>query len=118
MQHIISKKVKIHLSSTEEIEVPYGTNLRAALRSNFSQLYNFPSNFVNCHGFGTCGTCSLFVKGPVSKSTRIERWRLNFPPHKDSLKKGLRLACQTQVLGDIEIEKWDGMWGQRKRSIE
>ncbi len=36
--------------------------------------------------------------------------RRSLPPH--SLKSNLRLACQTQVSGDVIVRKMDGFWGQ------
>jgi hypothetical protein len=44
--------------------------------------------------------------------TGVERWRLNFPPHHSQ--SGLRLACQCKVMGDLRIEKWEGLWGNRR----
>jgi hypothetical protein len=32
------------------------------------------------------------------------------PPHR--LEAGLRLACQTTVLGDVTVTKYDGLFGQ------
>ncbi|MFN3182245.1 MAG: hypothetical protein ACE37F_09620 [Nannocystaceae bacterium] len=40
----------------------------------------------------------------------MERWRLGFPPHERT--SGLRLACQIEVTGDIEVTKHPGFWGQ------
>lgn len=34
----------------------------------------------------------------------------SLPPH--SLDRNRRLACQTRVLGDIEVIKYNGFWGQ------
>jgi ferredoxin len=41
----------------------------------------------------------------------MENVRLGLAPHrKDS---GLRLACQVRVLGDLEVIKHGGFWGQK-----
>ena len=47
--------------------------------------------------------------------TRVERWRLGFPPHvySQSLANELRLACQCVVLGDLRLEKLKGLWGNK-----
>ncbi len=103
--------VKIDLAGERELRVPKGINLRQALRGEFSFLYHPKMRPIHCRGLGTCGTCAVSVKGLVSPPTAMERWRLNFPPHKMSLEKGLRLACQTQVLGDVVVEKKAGLWG-------
>ena len=76
------------------------------------KLYNGPMQAVHCRGLGTCGTCAVRVEGEVSGPTAVERWRLNFPPHKDGLARGLRLACQCRVEGDLTVTKPSGWWGQ------
>lgn len=44
-----------------------------------------------------------------------ERARLAFPPHTAaaSAARGLRLACQVRVVGDVTLAKGDGFWGHR-----
>ena len=80
-------------------------------------LYNGIANLIHCRGLGTCGTCAVRIQGTVSPMTRIEKWRLGFPPFKQdqAVADGLRLACQCQVLGDLELEKLDGLWGNERR---
>jgi ferredoxin len=86
-----------------------GANLRRVLLEADAPLYNGIARAIHCRGLGTCGTCSLAITGAVSPMTSIERWRLNFPPHR--LDNQLRLACQCKVLGDLVIEKHAGLWG-------
>ena len=93
----------------QQIECAENENLRRALLSADAQLYNGIARQIHCRGLGTCGTCAVEVKGPVSEMTAVEKWRLGFPPHKKG--SGLRLACQCRVLGDIEIQKRAGLWG-------
>ncbi len=93
--------------------VEKGTNLRKALLEEYRHfLYHKSFQKLNCHGFGSCGTCALRVEGLTSKRNKIEALRLSLPPHKNSIKKHLRLACQTRVLGDVWIDKLPGRWGQ------
>ena len=91
-----------------------GENLRSVLMqqkpSLKSDLYNGISTLTHCRGLGTCGTCAVQVEGPLSPMTKIEKWRLGFPPHRSGT--GLRLACQASVLGDLVVNKHSGMWGQ------
>ncbi len=106
--------VKDSGQTVDTLWVDKGANLRSVL-IQFSkfELYNDPFKRFNCHGFGTCGTCSVqLVEGVASPVTSVERWRLNFPPHQNSLQKGLRLACQVQVESPIKIKKLSGRWGQ------
>jgi ferredoxin len=112
-----------------EIEVPEGANLRdEALKAgvNVHQGVNGfgagINKYVNCHGFGQCGTCRVLVtKGMENTSPMgtMERWRFRYPVptpltpggvdpipclafvgHEDTM----RLACKTKVYGDIEVE--------------
>ncbi len=103
-------KIKI---SDRTIECNVGDNLRQVLMKAGVKLYNGPMRAIHCRGLGTCGTCAVKLTGHASKPTTVERWRLNFPPHQDSLSKGIRLACQCQVEDDLTISKLDGWWGQK-----
>jgi len=93
------------------VECPAGANLRTVLLRARLPLYNSVARAINCRGFGTCGTCAVRIQGAVSEPTAVERWRLDFPPH--APEAGLRLACQVQVLGDLDVAKHAGVWGQR-----
>ena len=93
-----------------EIDCLEGANLRQVLLRARLPLYNGAARAIHCRGMGTCGTCAVRIRGEVSEPTRIERWRLDFAPH--DAESGLRLACQVSVLGDLEITKYEGLWGQ------
>lgn len=92
------------------IECRVGDNLRKVLLESNLSPHNQNLKWFNCKGFGTCGTCAIKVEGDVTPLTKIEKLRLDFPPHK--LENGLRLACQCKVKGDLELIKYDGFWGQ------
>ena len=94
-----------------QIECETGANLRAVLMESGLPLYNGVARAIHCRGLGTCGTCAVEVRGDVSPPTRVERWRLGFPPHQH--RSGLRLACQCKVMGDLELKKHEGLWGHR-----
>lgn len=96
-----------------KIECSAGANLRRVLMAAGVRLYNGPMRVVHCRGLGTCGTCAVQVSGKVSPPTSVERWRLAFPPHNQSLANGLRLACQCRVEGDLVVLKRDGWWGHK-----
>jgi ferredoxin len=93
-----------------EVECDVGANLRRVLLEARLPLYNPPMKIIHCRGFGTCGTCAVKIEGDVSPMTSIERWRLGFRPHRADA--GLRLACQCEVRGDLELTKFPGRWGQ------
>lgn len=87
-----------------------GARLRDVLLAAGTSPHNGTARLINCHGLGTCGTCAVTVRGVISEPTARERFRLRFPPH--TPESGLRLACQVRVLGDLEVDKHPGFWGQ------
>jgi ferredoxin len=95
----------------QELECELGANLRQVLMAHGLPLYHPVARVIHCRGLGTCGTCAVKIEGTVSEMTGVERWRLNFPPH--HAQSGLRLACQCKVMGDLRLEKWKGLWGNR-----
>lgn len=96
-------------------ECDRGANLRQVLLENGVELYNGLSAAINCQGHGTCGTCAIEVEGEVTQAKWLEKTRRSLVPH--SQERNLRLACQTEVLGDIRITKFDGFWGQGSQSV-
>ncbi|WP_287129154.1 2Fe-2S iron-sulfur cluster-binding protein [Candidatus Cyanaurora vandensis] len=88
-----------------------GSNLRQVLLDNKIPLYNGPTRVLNCQGLGTCGTCAVEVQGPLSAPSLQEKLR-------GPLLKGRRLACQAQVLGDIRVVKYGGLWGLGQDVVE
>lgn len=93
-----------------DIDCARGATLRDVLLNAGETPHNGASKTLNCRGFGSCGTCAVAVSGPTTGRTRRERLRLRVPPHDPD--SGLRLACQTCVLGDLTVEKFEGFWGQ------
>ena len=102
---------KVHFAG-RTLDCPHGANLRVVLLRARLPLYTRVARAIHCRGNGTCGTCAVQIEGPVSDPTPIELRRLRFPPHQPD--SGLRLACQCNVLGDITVTKFDGLWGQRR----
>jgi ferredoxin len=94
----------------QKVECLPGANLRSVLLRARLPIYSRVARAIHCRGLGTCGTCAVRIEGPVSEPTKVERWRLDFPPH--ASEQGLRLACQCSVLGDLEVTKYEGLWGQ------
>ena len=94
----------------EAIDCDRGDTLRDVLLDAGLSPHNGGADALNCRGLGSCGTCAVRVAGAVSDPTRRERLRMRVPPHDPD--SGLRLACQTQVYGDVTVEKCPGFWGQ------
>lgn len=91
-------------------ECQQGSNLRKVLLENGVELYNGNAKIINCMGIGTCGTCAVAIEGAVSEANWKDRARRSLPPHSPTSNR--RLACQTEVLGDIRVTKYEGFWGQ------
>jgi ferredoxin len=102
----------VHYKGTV-LECKTGAKLRNVLLKNGLTPHNDSSRYLNCRGLGTCGTCAVKITGHISKMQWREKQRLSFPPH--HLSSGLRLACQTEVHGDVQVEKGEGFWGQKAR---
>jgi ferredoxin len=98
------------LAQGKTIECDGKANLRKVLLSNGIDLYNDGAKVINCRGIGSCGTCAVKVEGEVSPVNWRDKARRSLPPHSPTAE--LRLACQTQVLGDVNVTKFDGFWGQ------
>jgi ferredoxin len=109
------------INENKEIEVPHGANLRKeAIKAgiNVHQGVNgygaWVNKFVNCHGIGQCGTCRVRItKGMDNASPMgmLEKFRF-YNPLPDPVpcmayignEDTMRLACQTKVMGDMEVE--------------
>ncbi|MGC6508543.1 MAG: 2Fe-2S iron-sulfur cluster-binding protein [Myxococcota bacterium] len=85
--------------------------LRQIIHQSGFSVHNGQSRWLNCKGLGSCGTCAIRVEGPVTPLTTMEKWRLNFPPHKGEA--NLRLACQCRPLGEVSVVKETGFWGHK-----
>jgi ferredoxin len=94
------------VNEKKEIQVPDGSNLRReALRAGVA-LYPGINKVVNCHGLGTCGSSRVLVtKGMDHTSPMgfLEKTRLGMSMAYIGNEDKMRLACQTEVNGDIEV---------------
>jgi ferredoxin len=93
----------------QKVECLQGANLRVVLLRARLPLYTLVARALHCRGRGLCGTCAVRIEGPVTDPTPAEEQRLRaFPHHPES---GLRLACQCNVLGDVTVTKYHGLFG-------
>ncbi|HEY3353350.1 MAG TPA: ASKHA domain-containing protein [Polyangia bacterium] len=84
-----------HAGRTASARVPAGTSLRDGLETAGMRAR------TGCNGNGSCGLCRVRVlDGEVSAPTVEEALQLG-PP---LLAAGVRLACQAEALGDVELE--------------
>ena len=91
------------------IECPKHTNLRDLAIQNDIDLYNGLAKYTNCEGKGLCGTCTVEVSPYDAVSAKGAKEKLRFV----QLKGNLRLSCQCKILGDIEVTKYEGMFGTK-----
>ena len=86
-----------------QVEVPEGDHVRYLALENDVPLYSGLWKLANCHGNGLCATDRVIVTpaSNVNAPTMLEQVRLG-----KALKKNpnLRLACQVEVFGDIEVQ--------------
>lgn len=103
-------KVKF-TNEKQEIEVPHGSNLRKEAKKAGIELYPGLHKTLNCRGFGVCCSCRVYIKKGQENCSKRGWWEklhtMTNPfgffgriGHEDEM----RLACQTQVEGDIEVE--------------
>jgi ferredoxin len=109
------------IKENKEIDVPEGANLRKeAIKAGINTHQGMNgfgatvNKFLNCHGLGQCGTCRVKItKGMENASPMgfIEKMRF-YNPLPDPIpcmsyignEDTMRLACQTLVNGDMEVE--------------
>lgn len=89
-----SKLIKIVFEPDgTEVFVPAGTLLSKAAAAAGLAIE------TPCGGMGTCGKCKVAVNGHVSEPDAGEKRRLS----DQEMESGIRLACRTQVLGDLTV---------------
>lgn len=94
------------------VDAVEGEDLRTIARKNGVQLYSGPHKILNCMGMGTCCSCNVIIaKGQenISKKGMLEglwKWLNPLLTLKvfSNPDKEVRLACQTKVKGDVEVE--------------
>lgn len=86
-----SKQVVVLVNGIEK-NVPIGVYLHEILQEEKD--FAMP-----CAGHGRCGKCKVWVTGTLSEPNEKERTYLT----KQELERGIRLACQTKVLGSCTV---------------
>ena len=96
------------------VDVPDGTNLRAAALQAGIEVYSGIDKVLHCPGFGMCTTCTVRIKKGTENVSRQGFWeKMNMlkcipVPFAFFARIGeedkMRLSCQTKVHGDVEVE--------------
>jgi len=103
----VNEKITVDAAEDED--------LRTVARKNGVQLYSGPHKVLNCMGFGMCGSCNVSIKSGAEKCTPrtfrekiVAKWLNPLPLFLlrilSNPEKEVRLACQTRVSGDVEVE--------------
>jgi ferredoxin len=109
------------IKEKKEIEVPRGANLRKAALEAGINLYQGINGFgasinkvFNCHGLGQCGMCRVLINKGMENTSPMgamqkSKFRAPIPdpmaaPAYVGHEQTMRLACYTEVNGDIEVE--------------
>ncbi|MCA9173272.1 MAG: (2Fe-2S)-binding protein [Planctomycetales bacterium] len=115
------------VKENKEVEVADGTTIRQAAKeagintnAGFNGIGAGLNKVFNCHGFGMCGTCRVnVISGMQNTNAMTMREKAKFkspipiPPDPVAALVALgyigneatmRLACVTQVHGDVEVE--------------
>ncbi|MCY7337480.1 MAG: (2Fe-2S)-binding protein [Chamaesiphon sp.] len=96
-------------------ECNVGDNLYQVLSANDVKIFNGNAKTINCSGNGACGSCTVQVDGKVSPPNWIENIWHSLPFV--TAMGDRRLSCQTQVLGDIEVIKYEGFLGRGAATV-
>jgi ferredoxin len=96
------------------VECPPGTNLRKLALEQGIPLYNGIARVLNCRGLGLCGTCCVEVVPEEKVGPKQYMEVLRF----FQVKGNFRLACQSDVRGDIEVTKREGLYGTGKEPVK
>jgi ferredoxin len=96
----------------KELQVPVGANLRREMMQAGIAVYTGPHKLLHCPGMSMCGSCRVLItKGMENASPMgfMERTRLKMSIPYIGNENTMRLACQTEVHGDMTVENTPGM---------
>ncbi|SRR5712692_4499016 len=92
------------------LEVPEGTNLRKALLAAGVSPYVGKDKFLNCRGFGLCGTCRVEIidgKGVPPLTDREEAPLIGLTPfYARKIPQNVRLSCRIDVKSDVAVKTY------------
>lgn len=95
------------IKEKKQVEVPEGTNLRKAAMKAGVNLYPGVHKYLNCRGLSQCASCRVLIKKGMENTSSMgmmEGARLKFSMNFIGHEEEMRLACQTTVHGDVEVE--------------
>jgi ferredoxin len=93
------------LNETTTVEARAGQTIKEAATANGIPLHRGFWSWANCRSLGLCGSCRVWVTELAPKATSAKGFRERVRP---KVRGKVRLACQTQVQGDIEVRTLPG----------
>ncbi len=96
----------------KELQVPEGANLRREMMQAGVAVYTGPHKVLHCPGLSLCGSCRVLITKGMENASPIgvmERMRLKMSIPYIGNEGTMRLACQTQVNGDMTVENTPGL---------
>ena len=93
------------LNETTTVEAKKGQTIKEVATEHGIPLHRGLWTWLNCRSHGLCGSCEVWVTelAPNATSAKGLRERL-----RGKVKGKVRLACQAQVLGDVEVRTLPG----------
>lgn len=95
------------VAEKKQVQVPDGANLRKEALKAGIPLYPGIHKYLNCRGLAQCASCRVLVtKGMENASPMglLEKMRLKFSFVYIGHEATMRLACQTAVHGDMDVQ--------------
>jgi ferredoxin len=94
------------VNEKKEIQVPVGANLRSEAMRAGVQVYPGVHKLLHCPGAGLCHTCRVLVTKGMENASPMGAWErlqlkvsMAYVGHEGQM----RLSCQTQVNGDLDV---------------
>ena len=94
------------VNEKKQLQVPEGANLRKEALKAGIRMHPGIHKVLNCHGLAQCATCRVLIaKGRENASPMgmLEKMRLKFSFVYIGNEDSMRLSCQTQVNGDMDV---------------
>ncbi|MCP6758167.1 MAG: hypothetical protein NHB32_05180 [Fischerella sp. CENA71] len=102
------------LAQAKTSECIRGTNLRKIVLQNGIDLYNSDAKVINCRLIDSC-SWQMQVESNFAEAHWRQEGRYSLPPHSPPINLGL--TCQTQLLGNVKITKFDGFWAEGSQVV-
>jgi ferredoxin len=94
------------VNEKKQLQIQEGANLRKEALKAGIPLYPGIHKYLNCRGLAQCASCRVLITKGMENASRmgfLERMRLKFSFVYIGNENTMRLACQTRVLGDMDV---------------